>query len=312
MMTPNQYEIEFFNSLEYNVYEGSKEDELEKQGITNNLTESKILTNYFQISNDSPVDNEFIDNDESKIQNELKEEKYKNENQSTNTDTQNSNSQNKSNLTFEDVNQNPQEQKSHDEYVNKKKRKKRAPAKKSNKGKNPNPNPTRKYDRDSLFKKLFSAIIKFFIVFYNDKYAKNNIQQSLKNIGKLDFKGVGNFMETIKDQKLKVLLSKGISKKYKKKGDDDDEDYNKKRIGKMKDELKPLFELTFDDVCQYLSRCKENPEAFQDEKFQKLRGFEEKLEENILAKITNDEKELKLCLELMRNHLQFEKKKKYI
>ena len=111
-------------------------------------------------------------------------------------------------------------------------------------------------------------------------------------------------METIKDQKLKELLSQKISEKYKEK-----KDYNKKIIGKMKDELKPLFELTFDEVCQYLSRCKENPEAFQDEKFQKLKGFEEKLEENILAKITNDEKELKLCLELMRNHLQFEKKK---
>ena len=159
---------------------------------------------------ETPIFNEMINHDDSNITNEFKEEKDKN--QSTNSHTQDSNSQKKSNCSLENTNQNSQKQIINDKNVNFLKKKKKSPDKKKTEPKNPKSK--RKYHRDNLIKKLYSIIMKYFIEFYNKIYTKDNLTK-LKNNEQMFSKTVKKFMKTIKNAKLKELLSRDIDKRYK-------------------------------------------------------------------------------------------------
>jgi hypothetical protein len=174
------------------------------------------------------------------------------------------------------------------------------------------PSYRRKHNKDNLIKKIYSRIMKYFPIYFNKKYGRTKKKNEklinqisnlprLKRNGQVCFRSIREFEKLIKNEKMLNLLSKDISHKYK-----CNKDFNKNSIELIKDDKKILFELTFDEVCQYLSRYKINPQDFEDEKYKYLRGFEKYTEKKIFEKMDSEEK--KLCLELMSNHFRFVKR----
>ena len=133
----------------------------------------------------------------------------------------------------------------------------------------------RKHDNDSLIKKLLKRKLKYFSKFYNGTYGNSGLFKiERKNV---PFVSIKNFKEFIQDKKMGELFD----------------------IEEKNNDVNSLLELKFDEVCQYISSFNVNPKAFEDDKFQYLKGFE-KYYNHIFAKM--DSEEINKCRYLMCNH----------
>ena len=133
----------------------------------------------------------------------------------------------------------------------------------------------RKHDNDSLIKKILPKMLIYFLIFCNE-IDGNSGPLKIGRI-KVHFVSIKNFKKCIQYKKMGELFD----------------------IEEKNNDVNSPLELIFDEVCQYISSFNVNPKAFEDEKFQYLKGFE-KYYDNIFAEM--DSKEVSKCRYLMCNH----------
>ena len=133
----------------------------------------------------------------------------------------------------------------------------------------------RKHDNDSLIKKILPKMLIYFLIFCNETDG-NSGPLKIGRI-KVHFVSIKNFKKCIQYKKMGELFD----------------------IEEKNNDVNSPLELIFDEVCQYISSFNVNPKAFEDDKFQYLKGFE-KYYNHIFAKM--DSEEINKCRYLMCNH----------